>query len=78
MRNQEMRDEEKSEMEFLVIRFETDKGLTVDTFGFAASGTRHAGYLAGSALKPFFMGKDTTAVPKSSEAPYPSGHCDAL
>lgn len=60
MSDAEMRDGRKSELEFLVLRFQTDEGLSVDTFGFAGRGARAAGYSAAASLKPFFLGKDPT------------------
>ena len=39
MKDSEMRDGKKSELEFLVITFHTDEGLSTSTFGFAVSYT---------------------------------------
>ena len=38
MKDSEMRDGKKSELEFLVITFHTDEGLSTSTFGFAGRG----------------------------------------
>ena len=35
MKDAEMRDGKKSDLEFIVITFETDEGLSSSTFGFA-------------------------------------------
>ena len=43
---------EKSELEFLVITFHTDEGLSASTFGFAGRGAEMAG--ENSIFKPFF------------------------
>jgi len=58
MKNSEMRDGKKSDLEFLVITFETDSGLTASTFGFAGRGALMAGEIANSIFKPFFLNKD--------------------
>ena len=54
----EMRDGKKSELEFLVITFHTDEGISTSTFGFAGRGAAMAGEIANSIFKPFFIGRD--------------------
>ena len=56
MKNSEMRDGKKSDLEFLVITFETDEGLNASTFGFAGRGAAMAGEIANTIFKPFFLG----------------------
>ena len=58
MKDSEMRDGKKSDLEFLVITFETDEGLSASTFGFAGRGAEMAGGIANSIFKPFFLGRD--------------------
>ncbi|PPR50074.1 MAG: L-talarate/galactarate dehydratase [Alphaproteobacteria bacterium MarineAlpha5_Bin5] len=58
MKDSEMRDGKKSDLEFLVITFQTDEGLTSSTFGFAGRGAEMAGEIANSIFKPFFIGRD--------------------
>ena len=58
MKDSEMRDGKKSELEFLVITFHTDEGLSTSTFGFAGRGAAMAGEIAHSIFKPFFIGRD--------------------
>ena len=58
MKNSEMRDGKKSDLEFLVITFETDEGLNASTFGFAGRGAAMAGEIANTIFKPFFLGRD--------------------
>ena len=58
MKDSEMRDGKKSELEFLVITFHTDEGLSTSTFGFAGRGAAMAGEIANSIFKPFFIGRD--------------------
>ena len=58
MKDSEMRDGKKSELEFLVITFLTDEGLSTSTFGFAGRGAAMAGEIANSIFKPFFIGRD--------------------
>ena len=58
MKDSEMRDGKKSELEFLVITFHTDEGLSTSTFGFAGRGAAMAGEIAYSIFKPFFIGRD--------------------
>ena len=58
MKDSEMRDGKKSELEFLVITFQTDVGLNASTFGFAGRGAAMAGEIANNIFKPFFIGKD--------------------
>ncbi len=58
MKDSEMRDGKKSDLEFLVITFHTDEGLTSSTFGFAGRGAKMAGEIANSIFKPFFIGRD--------------------
>ena len=58
MKDSEMRDGKKSDLEFLVITFDTDEGLSSSTFGFAGRGAAMAGEIANSIFKPFFMGRD--------------------
>ena len=53
MKDTEMRDGKKSDLEFLVITFEPDEGLTASTFGFAGRGALMAGEIANSIFKPF-------------------------
>ncbi len=55
MKDSEMRDGKKSDLEFLVITFHTDEGLSSSTFGFAGRGAEMAGEIANSIFKPFFM-----------------------
>ena len=57
MKDSEMRDGKKSDLEFLVITFHTDEGLSSSTFGFAG-GAEMAGEIANSIFKPFFIGRD--------------------
>ena len=54
MQNSEMRDGKKSDLEFLVIKFDTDEGISASTFGFAGRGAEMAGEIANSIL--FFNG----------------------
>jgi L-alanine-DL-glutamate epimerase-like enolase superfamily enzyme len=58
MKDSEMRDGKKSELEFLVITFDTDEGLSASTFGFAGRGAAMAGEIANTIFKPFFLGRD--------------------
>ena len=58
MKNSEMRDGKKSDLEFLVITFETDEGLSASTFSFAGRGAKMAGEIANTIFKPFFLGRD--------------------
>jgi len=58
MKDAEMRDGKKSDLEFIVITFETDEGLSSSTFGFAGRGALMAGEIANSIFKPFFLGRD--------------------
>ncbi len=58
MKDSEMRDGKKSDLEFLVITFETDEGLSASTFGFAGRGAAMAGEITRSIFKPFFLGRD--------------------
>ena len=58
MKDSEMRDGNKSDLEFLVITFETDEGLSASNFGFAGRGASMAGEIANSIFKPFFLGRD--------------------
>ena len=53
MKNSEMRDGTRSNLEFLVITFETDEDLSASTFGFAGRGAEMAGEIANSIFKPF-------------------------
>ena len=53
MKDSEMRDGKKSDLEFLVITFHTDEGLSSSTFGFAGRGAEMAGEIANSIFKPF-------------------------
>ena len=46
MKDSEMRDGKKSDLEFLVITFHTDEGLSTSTFGFAGRGASMAGDIA--------------------------------
>ena len=55
MKDSEMRDGKKSELEFLVITFHTDDGLSTSTFGFAGRGAAMAGEIANSIFKPFLL-----------------------
>ena len=55
MKDSEMRDGKKSDLEFLVITFDTDEGLSASTFGFAGRGAEMAGGIANSIFKPFFL-----------------------
>ena len=57
MKDTEMRDGKKSDLEFLVITFETDEGLSSSTFGFAGRGAEMAGEIANSIFKRKFMYK---------------------
>ena len=50
--------EKKSDLEFLVITFETDEGLSASTFSFAGRGAKMAGEIANTIFKPFFLGRD--------------------
>ena len=54
MKDSEMRDGKKSDLEFLVITFQTDEGLSASTFGFAGRGAAMAGEIANTIFKPFF------------------------
>ena len=45
----------KSDLEFLVITFHTDEGLSSSTFGFAGRGAEMAGEIANSIFKPFLL-----------------------
>ena len=58
MHDTQMRDGKKSDLEFLVITFHTDEGLSSSTFGFAGRGAEMAGEIANSIFKPFFLGRD--------------------
>ena len=58
MKDSEMRDGKKSDLEFLVIKFDTDEGISASTFGFAGRGAEMAGEIANSIFKPFFLNKD--------------------
>ena len=58
MKDSEMRDGKKSDLEFLVITFHTNEGLSTSTFGFAGRGASMAGEIANSIFKPFFIGRD--------------------
>ena len=50
----------KSNLEFLVITFETDEDLSASTFGFAGRGAEMAGEIANSIFKPFFFKQRST------------------
>jgi L-alanine-DL-glutamate epimerase-like enolase superfamily enzyme len=50
-----------STFDFLVITMRTDEGIQGHSFGFAGRGAEMAGYVAQSAVKPFFLGKDPLA-----------------
>ena len=54
MKDSEMRDGKKSELEFLVITFHTDEGLSTSTFGFAGRGAAMAGEIAPISNGPLF------------------------
>ena len=58
MKDSEMRDGVRSDLEFLVISMKTDEGIQADTFGFAGRGAKIAGQIASDVLKPFFIRKD--------------------
>ena len=58
IKDSEMRDGVKSELEYLVITMKTDSGMKASTFGFAGRGAKIAGQIAADVLKPFFMGRD--------------------
>ncbi|MFY0650523.1 MAG: hypothetical protein JXQ96_00750 [Cyclobacteriaceae bacterium] len=58
MKDSEMRDGVRSDLEFLVISMNTDEGIKAETFGFAGRGAKIAGQIASDVLKPFFMHKD--------------------
>ncbi len=58
MKDSEMRDGIRSDLEFLVITMKTDEGIQAETFGFAGRGAKMAGQVAADVLKPFFLGKD--------------------
>ena len=55
MKDSEMRDGKKSDLEFLVITFHTDEGLSSSTFGFAGRGAEMAGEIANSILNLFYL-----------------------
>ena len=55
MKDSEMRDGKKSDLEFLVIMFHTDEGLSSSTFGFAGRSASMAGEIASSIFKSFFL-----------------------
>ncbi|GIR79106.1 MAG: hypothetical protein CM15mP81_06160 [Alphaproteobacteria bacterium] len=45
--------------EFLVLKFETDEGLSCETFGFAGRSSLAIGEVSSQMIKPFFIGRDT-------------------
>jgi L-alanine-DL-glutamate epimerase-like enolase superfamily enzyme len=44
--------------EFLVMTFETNEGISVDTFGFCGRDSEGIGAIAENVIKPFFIGRD--------------------
>ena len=52
MKDSEMRDGNKSDLEFLVITFETEEGLSASNFGFAGRGASMAGEIANTIFNP--------------------------
>ncbi len=44
--------------EFLAMKFETDIGLTIDTFGFAGRSALAMGEVSAQMVRPFFIGRD--------------------
>src|ERR1700751_3693144 len=58
MSDAEMRAGGKSTFDFLVITMQTDSGVIGRSMGFAGRGAEMAGVIAGTALKPIFLGGD--------------------
>lgn len=53
-----LKDGQPLSFEFLALQFQTDKGISVDTFGFAGRSAIAMGAVAEEMIKPFFLGKD--------------------
>ena len=60
----ELRDAQKSDMQFLIITLKTDAGVEGVSMGYAGQGARMAGAIAAGSIKPFFLGKDPLAREK--------------
>jgi L-alanine-DL-glutamate epimerase-like enolase superfamily enzyme len=58
MKDNEMRDGRRSNLEFVVLTMKTDEGIQAETFGFAGRGAKIVGEIAKNILKPFFLGRD--------------------
>ena len=58
MRDSEMRDGNRSNLEYLVITARTDDGRSASTFGFAGRGAKLAAAAAETIMVPFFQGRD--------------------
>lgn len=54
-----------STFDFLVITMRTNEGMQGHSFGFAGRGAEMAGYVAQSAVKPFFLGKGSARARKT-------------
>lgn len=53
-----LKDGQKLSFEFLAMKFKTDEGIDVETFGFAGRSALAMGAVAEEVVKPFFLGKD--------------------
>ena len=54
-----LKDGRPMSFEFLVLKFETDEGISCDTFGFAGRSSLAIGEVSSQMIKPFFIGRDT-------------------
>jgi L-alanine-DL-glutamate epimerase-like enolase superfamily enzyme len=54
-----LKDGRPMSFEFLVLKFETDEGLSCETFGFAGRSSLAIGEVSSQMIKPFFIGRDT-------------------
>ncbi len=56
--NVTLKDGRPMDFEFLVLKFKTDEGLEIDTFGFAGRSALAMGEVSAQMIKPFFIGRD--------------------
>lgn len=53
-----LKDGKPIDFEFLVLRFQTDVGVEIETFGFAGRSAMAIGEMSAQLLRPFFLGRD--------------------
>ncbi|MCJ7874107.1 enolase C-terminal domain-like protein [Phaeobacter sp. J2-8] len=53
-----LKDGKPIDFEFLAMRFDTDEGMSVETFGFAGRSALAMGAVSAELLRPFFLGRD--------------------